>query len=69
MKIRIRYTDFGQAEIDRLAELEAITRHDVKAVEYLVRERLEQLGLGAISELTHFACTATTSTRPPMPSP
>ncbi|MGO4511083.1 lyase family protein [Bradyrhizobium sp. 2TAF36] len=31
--------------------------HDVKAVEYLVREWLEQLGLGAIGELTHFACT------------
>lgn len=55
--LRKLYTDFGQAEIDRLAELEAITRHDVKAVEYLVRDRLEQLGLGAIGELTHFACT------------
>ncbi|MBR0913861.1 adenylosuccinate lyase [Bradyrhizobium japonicum] len=55
--LRKLYTDFGQAEIARLAELEATTRHDVKAVEYLVRERLEQLGLGAIGELTHFACT------------
>ncbi|MHC2435912.1 adenylosuccinate lyase [Bradyrhizobium sp. USDA 4451] len=56
-RLRDLYAGFGQAEIDRLAELEANTRHDVKAVEYLVRERLEQLGLGAIGELTHFACT------------
>ncbi len=40
------------------AERAPITRHDVKAVEYLVRDRLEQLGLSAIAELTHFACTS-----------
>jgi adenylosuccinate lyase len=49
---------FGQPEIDRLAELEATTRHDVKAVEYLVREKLAELGLTAVAELTHFACTS-----------
>ncbi len=57
-KLRELYTEFGQAEIDWLAEREAITRHDVKAVEYLVRDRLEHLGLSAIAELTHFACTS-----------
>lgn len=57
-KLRALYTEFGQAEIDWLAAREAITRHDVKAVEYLVRDRLEQLGLGAVAELTHFACTS-----------
>ena len=57
-RLRALYADFGQAEIDWLAEREAITRHDVKAVEYLVRDRLEQLGLGALAELTHFACTS-----------
>ncbi|HEU4807921.1 MAG TPA: adenylosuccinate lyase [Homoserinimonas sp.] len=51
-------TDFGQPEIDRLASLEATTRHDVKAVEYLVRGKLSELGLGSIAELTHFACTS-----------
>lgn len=50
--------DFGQPEIDRLAELEATTKHDVKAVEYLVRERLHALGLDNIAELTHFAATS-----------
>ncbi|MCW4459114.1 adenylosuccinate lyase [Microbacterium sp. MPKO10] len=56
--LRALVTNFGQAEIDRLAEFEAKTRHDVKAVEYLVRERLTELGLSSITELTHFACTS-----------
>lgn len=50
--------NFGQPEIDELATLEATTRHDVKAVEYLVRAKLEKLGLHRIAELTHFACTS-----------
>jgi adenylosuccinate lyase len=56
--LRALVTDFGQREIDELAELEATTRHDVKAVEYLVRRRLSSLGLDPIAELTHFACTS-----------
>lgn len=50
--------EFGQPEIDELAALEATTRHDVKAVEYLVRRKLADLGLTSIAELTHFACTS-----------
>jgi len=57
-RLRALYRDFGQAEIDWLADKEAVTRHDVKAVEYLVRDRLSSLGLDAIAELTHFACTS-----------
>ncbi|QIG39015.1 adenylosuccinate lyase [Microbacterium sp. 4R-513] len=57
-RLRVLYLDFGQDEIQWLAEREAVTRHDVKAVEYLVRDRLAQLGLEAIAELTHFACTS-----------
>jgi adenylosuccinate lyase len=49
---------FGEPEIDELARLEATTRHDVKAVEYLVRGKLDELGLSSVSELTHFACTS-----------
>ncbi|MDL9977850.1 adenylosuccinate lyase [Microbacterium candidum] len=57
-RLRALYLGFGQEEIDWLAEKEAVTRHDVKAVEYLVRDRLSSLGLDAIAELTHFACTS-----------
>ncbi len=56
--LRALVTDFGQADIDELAALEATTRHDVKAVEYYVRSRLSALGLNAVAELTHFACTS-----------
>jgi adenylosuccinate lyase len=56
--LRGLYLDFGQQDIDWLAEKEAVTRHDVKAVEYLVRDRLASLGLDSIAELTHFACTS-----------
>ncbi|WP_292831450.1 adenylosuccinate lyase [Microbacterium sp.] len=56
--LRGLYRDFGEAEIQWLAETEAVTRHDVKAIEYLVRDRLSSLGLDRIAELTHFACTS-----------
>lgn len=49
---------FGQSEIDRLAEIEAVTQHDVKAVEYLVRDQLSVMGLEHLAELTHIACTS-----------
>lgn len=51
-------TNFGDADVERIAELEATTKHDVKAIEYFVRENLDRLGLSRIAELTHFACTS-----------
>ncbi len=57
-RLRLLYLDYGQDEIDWLAAKEAVTRHDVKAVEYLVRHRLDELGLSRLAELTHFACTS-----------
>ena len=56
--LRSFVAEFGQAEIDELAELEATTRHDVKAVEYLIRRRLASLGVTDVAELVHFACTS-----------
>ena len=57
-QLRAFAAEFGQDEIDQLATLEATTRHDVKAVEYLVRRKLSDLGLNGVAELTHFACTS-----------
>ena len=56
--LRALVDDFGQAEIDELAALEATTRHDVKAVEYFIRARLDGMGRADVAELTHFACTS-----------
>ncbi|MET0991808.1 MAG: adenylosuccinate lyase [Lacisediminihabitans sp.] len=56
--LRALVTDFDQDSIDQLATLEASTRHDVKAVEYYVRNALATLGLNDVAELTHFAATS-----------
>ncbi len=56
--LRALVAGFGQSDIDELADREATTRHDVKAVEYYVRARLAELKLTAVAELTHFACTS-----------
>jgi adenylosuccinate lyase len=57
-ELRSFAANFGEKEIAELADLEATTRHDVKAVEYLVRAKLSELGLTGVAELTHFACTS-----------
>ncbi|HEY7854587.1 MAG TPA: adenylosuccinate lyase, partial [Aquiluna sp.] len=51
-------TEFSDDSVARLAKFEATTRHDVKAVEYFIREELEKLGRKDLSELVHFACTS-----------
>jgi adenylosuccinate lyase len=57
-QLRAVVADFGDDDIADLARREAVTRHDVKAVEYLVRDKLAALGLTELAELTHFACTS-----------
>jgi len=42
----------------RAKEIEATTRHDVKAVEYLIREQLQGTSLEDVSEWIHFCCTS-----------
>src|SRR5690625_1554119 len=56
--LRAIVTNFDEASIAELAETEAVTVHDVKAVEYFIANRLEALGLGHLSSLVHFACTS-----------
>jgi adenylosuccinate lyase len=51
--------DFGPADAQRVKELEATTNHDVKAVEYLIGERLgDDPELTRIRPFVHFACTS-----------
>ena len=64
--LRAVVTGFGTAQIAELAAIEKVTVHDVKAVEYFLKERLASapaiLGastvLPGVSELVHFACTS-----------
>ncbi len=51
--------DFSLDDAQRVKEIEATTNHDVKAVEYFLKERVsEQAELAAVSEFFHFACTS-----------
>jgi adenylosuccinate lyase len=50
--------DFGEKEIAQIAATEAVTKHDVKAVEYFVRDVLASHKLESLSELVHFGCTS-----------
>lgn len=49
---------FTEDDAVELAEIENTTKHDVKAVEYLIRRRLDSVGLSRLAELVHFACTS-----------
>lgn len=50
--------DFDDSTISKLQQLEKKTRHDVKAIEYFIREKLAELGRTDIAELVHFALTS-----------
>ena len=52
-------SDFSEADAERIKTIERTTNHDVKAVEYYIKEQLESNAeLHAISEFVHFACTS-----------
>jgi len=57
-QLKSMVTNFSDADVAELAETEARTRHDVKAVEYFIRDRVLKLGREDLLELTHFACTS-----------
>jgi len=57
-RLRALYRDFSLADARRVKELEASTNHDVKALEYCLKEKIGALGLGLPLEMVHFACTS-----------
>lgn len=56
--LRALYSDFSQSDALRIKEIETVTNHDVKAVEYYLKEKFELLGLGHFSEFIHFGLTS-----------
>ena len=51
--------DFGEADVARIKDIERRINHDVKAVEYLLKEKLASIGTSARhAEFVHFACTS-----------
>ena len=52
-------SEFSEADAERIKEIEAVTNHDVKAVEYWLKEKTQDLPeLARASEFIHFACTS-----------
>jgi len=52
-------SEFGEQHAARIKEIEAVTNHDVKAVEYWLKEQVKDVPeLVAASEFIHFACTS-----------
>ncbi|MBS3808364.1 MAG: adenylosuccinate lyase [Bacteroidales bacterium] len=52
------YQGFTQRDAERIKEIEKQTNHDVKAVEYYLRERFDEMGLDTYKEFIHFALTS-----------
>jgi adenylosuccinate lyase len=51
--------NFSEADAQRVKDIEATTNHDVKAVEYFLKEKVaNNAELNAVSEFIHFACTS-----------
>ena len=57
-RLRSAVDYFSDADVAKLAETEARTRHDVKAVEYFVRDKLTEIDREDLHELAHFAATS-----------
>ncbi len=57
-ELRKLYTEFDAADAVRVKEIEAVTNHDVKAIEYILKEKMDALGLSAYKEFVHFGLTS-----------
>ena len=56
--VRSRVEQLGTTDAQRIKAIEQVTNHDVKAIEYFLKERLEEAGLGEQREFVHFALTS-----------
>jgi len=57
-QLRQIVADFTPAEAEKIKKIEAVTNHDVKAVEYYLKEKIAASSLEGLSEFIHFACTS-----------
>lgn len=57
-KLREIYTEFTLEEAQKIKDIEKVTNHDVKAVEYFLKEKMELLGLTKYLEFIHFGLTS-----------
>lgn len=57
-QLRYIYQQFSENDALRIKEIESITNHDVKAVEYFIKEQFDALGLQDFKEFVHFGLTS-----------
>jgi len=57
-KLRQIYIDFTAEDAQKIKDIESITNHDVKAVEYFIKEKFDALGLEEYKEFIHFGLTS-----------
>ena len=56
--LRDIYRHFSEADAQAIKDIEKVTNHDVKAVEYFLKERFDAMGLGELKEFIHFGLTS-----------
>lgn len=57
-ELRELYINFTPEDAQKIKDIEKTTNHDVKAVEYFIKEKLTTLGLDDVSEFVHFGLTS-----------
>ena len=57
-ELRSIYLNFSETDAELIKQKENVTNHDVKAVEYFVKEKVTELGFGQWSEFIHFGLTS-----------
>ena len=57
-ELRKIYLKFSEKDAEKIKETEKVTNHDVKAVEYFLKEKLDKLGLSKYEEFIHFGLTS-----------
>jgi adenylosuccinate lyase len=56
--LRSLYQNFSTADAQKIKDIEKITNHDVKAVEYFIKEKFDALQLNQFKEFIHFGLTS-----------
>ena len=56
--LRHIYQDFSIADAQKIKDIEKVTNHDVKAVEYFIKEKFDEQGISEFKEFIHFGLTS-----------
>jgi adenylosuccinate lyase len=57
-ELRLIYQNFNLNDASSIKEKEKVTNHDVKAVEYFIKDKFEELGIAEFKEFIHFGLTS-----------